>query len=99
MVRVTLALEAVTTLPLLSSTFTTGWVAHGTPRAPPPGWVVKTTLLGAPTVTGLVVTVVNAVVAAATVRALPVLARLLPATVATLARAVTGLVVHVRAPP
>ena len=37
-------------LPPLSSMVTAGWVDQAAPFGPPPGWVVNTSLLGAPTV-------------------------------------------------
>jgi hypothetical protein len=41
----------VTTLPAESSTFTTGSVERTAPETPEIGWVVKTSLMGAPTIT------------------------------------------------
>jgi hypothetical protein len=38
-------------LPAESSTLITGWVVSAAPEAPEAGWVVKTNLLGAPTIT------------------------------------------------
>ena len=48
MAKVTEAPELVTVLPLASSTVTTGWVVQAAPLAPPPGEVVKTSLVAVP---------------------------------------------------
>ncbi len=40
----------VTVLPPTSWNFTTGWVPQAAPLAPPPGWVVKASWEGPPTV-------------------------------------------------
>ena len=50
MPKVTVAFDVVTVLPLVSSMVTTGWVPKAAPSAPPPGWVVKTSLAGVPPV-------------------------------------------------
>ena len=47
--NVTALVAVVTTLPPLSSTATTGWVAVG-PLVPLPGWAVKLSWVGVPTV-------------------------------------------------
>src|ERR1035437_1498812 len=59
--RITVELSVVTTLPLTSSTLTTGWVPKLLPSITlPTGWVVKISLLAAPT---LMTTLLDAPVA------------------------------------
>ena len=61
MARVIELVAVVTTLPPTSSTATVGWVAHAAVLAPPPGWVVKTSLVAVPAVmlNGVLVAVVE----------------------------------------
>src|SRR5438445_263713 len=85
---------------LASSTDTTGCWAHATPAAPPPGWVVKTSLVATPvTLKVLLVARVRVPLVAFTVYPLPVAARWQPANVATPETGVTGLVVQVSVVP
>ena len=52
MARVTIEVFPVTTLPLVSSTDTDGWVAKAVPSmTPPTGWVVTITLEAEPAMT------------------------------------------------
>ena len=50
MARVIELVAVVTTLPEASSTATVGWAPQAVPSAPPPGWVVKTSLVAVPAV-------------------------------------------------
>ena len=50
MARVMGSVAVVIVLPPASSTLTAGWVLQATPSVPPPGWVVKASLAGAPMV-------------------------------------------------
>ena len=54
MARVTIEVFPVTTLPLVSSTDTDGWVAKAVPSmTPPTGWVVTITLEAASAMTDM----------------------------------------------
>ena len=79
------ALEVVTTLPLASSTLTTGWALRGTPLAVVPGVVVNTSWVADPAVMAMFPEVmeVRPVLAAERVKlpAVPVMAQ--PEKVAT----------------
>ena len=61
MARVMLFVPVVSGLPPTSSRATVGWVAHDPPLDPPPGWVVKPSLVAVPTVmlNGVLVAAVN----------------------------------------
>ena len=50
MARVIELVAVVTTLPDGPRWLTVGWVLQAVPLAPPPGWVVKTSLVAVPTV-------------------------------------------------
>jgi len=50
--RVIVAEDVVTTLPLASSTFTTGFVVNAEPELVETGWVVKTSFVAVPATEG-----------------------------------------------
>ena len=100
MVRETEAEDEVTTLPLASSTSTTGWALNVTPLLVVPGVVLNTSWVAVPAVMVKLpeVTEVRPALAAESLKApaVPVMAQ--PAKVATPLVAVTGLVVQASVP-
>ena len=95
-----MAEEEVTTLPLASSTLTTGWALKATPFVELPGDAVKTSWVAAPALMVKLVEfpMVKPVLAAERVKgpAMPVMAQ--PANVATPDEVVTGFVVQATVP-
>jgi len=75
----TLALEPVTTFPLLSSTVTTGCCAHAVAAGPPPGCVVNTSVVAVLTLKLELVAEVSPLAVARSAQPIPVALILHPA--------------------